>query len=211
MQLPITLMVIVRNAEKNLRKLIEYHRPYFKEILVAVQDSTDGTYAVASEMADVAIKRRAKGFVEPDRNYVASMANNEFVLMLDDDELLSKEALQNLPDLIQSGVDIVWFKRKNFVDGVDIFPLLGDDAQCRMWKRGSVRWSDTMHQHPEGANNAKVMFVDSPIEHYRTFETLKKSNMKRNAVAQNQQQIDMQNRFVLAVEDYLVKHPAVKN
>lgn len=204
-KLPISLVVIVRNAKENLKKLIEDHRPLVEEVVVLDQGSDDGTFDVAQELADIAVRRRNKGFCEPDREYAISLATQPYVLMLDDDERLSDELRAKLDQLIKSDGDIFWFKRQNFVDGVDIQEIMGDDLQCRFWKSGAVRWSDVMHKFPEAAMSTKVFFINSPIEHYRTLEGLKKTNLRRNEVAKNQDTIDLQNRFILGVENFLAK------
>ncbi len=169
------------------------------------QSSTDGTYELALEKADSVVRRRAKGFCEPDRNYAAALAHCPYVFLLDDDERLSPELIEILPDLVKTNADIFWFKRANFVDGVDIGEMLGHDLQCRMWKPGAVEWSDIMHQYPLGARNTKVFYVEKPINHFRTFAGLKKSNLSRNAVVSSPDQAEMQTKFVMAVESFLAE------
>lgn len=209
-KLPISLVVIIRNGKDNLKQLIETHRPLVSEVVVLDQSSTDGTFEVAKELADIAVQRRNKGYCEPDREYAISLTNQPYVLMLDDDERLSDELRDKMEQLIKSSGDVFWLRRQNFVDGVDIEEIMGEDYQCRFWKAGAVRWSDEIHKFPESAVNTKVFYIKSPIEHHRTFEGLKKANQRRNEVVREQGVVDMQNRFILGVENFLSKKAAVE-
>ena len=203
-KLPISLCVISHNSGSKLLELIEKHRDLVSEVIVLDQGSTDGTEDLLKGEVDVFVKRRHKGFCEPDREYCFSLAKNEYVLNLDDDEELSQELKEKLPTLIKSRGDIFFFKRKNLVDGVDIHELMGDDIQPRLWKRGSLRWGVKLHEYPEPALNTKVFFINENIVHKRTLEGLKKSNKARNRIADDlnhQKQVN----FVAAVEDYVSK------
>lgn len=198
-KLPISLITIVRNAGGRLRQLIEAHKDIVSEIIVVDQGSTDGTYEEAKRLADKVFKRRPKGFCEPDRNWAFALGAFPYVLNLDDDEHLSKQAKSILPSLVQTGADIFWFNRKNYVDGVDIETILGNDPQCRLFKKGSVRFSDEIHRFPENAHNTKVFYVETPIIHNRKLDQLIQANNKRAPYIEPAER-DMQERFIKAVE-----------
>ncbi len=208
---PISLVIVVRNAQENLRKLIKRHRPMVKEIIVVDQGSDDGTLEVARELADLVVKRTKKGFCEPDRQYAVDLANQPYVLLLDDDEEVSDDLEKLLPELLKGPGDIFWLRRVNYIDGVDIEEVLINDYQCRLWKKGSVRWSGVMHQFPEGANNTKVYYIEANLNHYRTFEGMKKSNRRREQVAQDKSQVKMQDAFIRRVETLLEKKGVLAN
>lgn len=197
-KLPISLIAIVRNANGRLRKLIEAHRDIVSEVVIVDQFSDDGTYEEALELADQVYRRRCKGTSDPDRDWAFSLAKNPYVLYLDDDEALTDEAKKLLPDLVKCGADAFWMKRQNFVDGVDIESILGEDPQCRLFRKGCVRFPNEIHQYPEVANNAKVFFLDCAIVHNRTMDQIVKANKARHGTASPKNR-ENQDKFVDAV------------
>ena len=203
-KLPISLCILVHNSGENLRKVVEKHRPFVKEVIVLDQGSTDNTGKIAEEVADLVLKRRHKGYCEPDREYLFSCAKEPYILNLDDDEFLSDAAIENLPSVLKSDGDIFWFHRKNLVDGVDISPIMGNDPQPRLWKQGALRWGDKIHVYPEAPVNAKIFFLDVEIIHDRTLEGLKKANIARNRFVDDEM-TKKQLLFIGAVEDFLSK------
>lgn len=203
-KLPISLCMIVRNSGKRLAEVINKHKDLVSEVLVLDQDSEDETGEIATKMADVYVKRRNKGFCEPDRNYLFSLAKQPYILNLDDDEELSPEAVEVLERLIKSRGDIFFFRRQNLVDGIDIQEIMGDDPQPRLWKNGAMRWPDSLHVYPEPAEGVKVFYLREQIVHKRTLEGLKKANLSRNRIA-DKENIEKQTRFVAAVEDFMSK------
>lgn len=205
---PITLVIIAHNAADKLKAVVEHHRPYVSEVVICDQGSTDNTYEVASEIADLVVKRRCKGYSDPDRDWAYSIGNQPYILAMDDDEFLSQEALDALPDLIGAGIEAIWFKRANFVDEINISPSFGDDPQCRLWKRGTIFWPSQMHTFPSVKGpTATVLFSNLWMNHYRTLEGLKKANYSRNSVAPPQIR-EMQDLFVQKVERYLAEQRA---
>lgn len=202
MALPISLVCVVRNSNGRLKKLIESHRDCVSEVIVVDQHSTDGTYEEAEKYADFVIKRRCKGTADPDRNLAFSLASQSYVLYLDDDECLTEETKKALPQILEADADAYWIKRSNYVDGVDISEIAGDDIQCRLFKPGAVRFPARIHQYPEPAHNIKTFYLDCAIKHDRTLDQLKKANKAREVVADEQAK-QLQDRFIASVEAYL--------
>jgi glycosyltransferase involved in cell wall biosynthesis len=181
---------------------VEKHRDVVAEVIIVDQYSDDGTYEEALQCADKVFRKRRKGTSDPDRNWAFALASNPYVLYLDDDECLTDEAKALLPTVLATNGDIFWVKRQNFVDGVDIKEVLGDDIQCRLFKKGAVRFPDRIHAYPEPAQDTKVFYLDCAIRHDRTLEGLKAANKAREAVASPEAK-KLQDDFVEAVEAVL--------
>ncbi len=201
-KLPISLIAIVRNAGGRVKKLIDNHRDIVSEVIIVDQGSTDGTYEEAVAGADRVFKRRCKGTSDPDRNWAFNLAKQPYVLYLDDDECLTDEAKDALPELIKTGADVFWFKRQNFVDGIDIQEICGDDLQCRFFKKGAVRFPDQIHRYPEMASNTKVFFLECAIRHDRSMEQMEKANRSRERIA-GEKEIKLQNEFISKVKSFM--------
>lgn len=201
-QLPISLCVIVRNSGGRLRKLIESHRDLVSEVIVIDQYSTDGTYEEALELADFVVQRRPKGTADPDRNWAFDLASKEYVLYLDDDECLTEEAKALLPSIVEAGADAYWFKRDNYVDGIDIRAIAGEDPQCRLFKRGAVKFPHRIHKYPEPAQDLKTFYLDCAIRHDRGYDQMVKANRAREVVA-NKEEKGLQDSFMSQVTEFL--------
>lgn len=202
MALPISLVCIVRNSNGRLRKLIESHREVVSEVIVVDQYSTDGTYEEALELADFVVQRRHKGTADPDRNWAFDLASKDYVLYLDDDEALTDEAKALLPDIVKANADAYWFKRDNYVDGIDIRSIAGDDIQCRLFKKGAVQFPSRIHKYPKPAQDLKVFYLDCAIRHDRGFHQMVNANKAREIVA-NDEEKRVQDDFLASVTDYL--------
>lgn len=203
-KLPITLCIITRNSEDRIEKVINKHKDFVSQILVVDQESEDSTAQRAEGAGAFVITRRVKGTSDPDRNWLFNMADYEWVLYLDDDEYIDVQDYNELKKIMQIGVDAIWFKRTNLVDGVDIGKVLGEDLQCRLFKKGATNWADAIHTYPKCAEGVKVLFTEIPMIHERTLEGLKASNRGRNAIA-SPEQIKTQEGFIKQVEEVLAK------
>lgn len=204
-KLPISLVLIVRNSAGRLKEVINAHKNLVSEVIVVDQSSDDGTYEEGLEHADFVIRTRNKGACEGDRNLAFSLGNQPWVLNLDDDEFLDAKAIEVLPALINSGVDIVWFKRDNLVDGVSIKDKMGDDIQCRLFKKGAVKWSDRIHTYPEPAKGAQVLYCEHWIRHVRTFAGIKATHERRKAVL-SPEALEQERQFLAMVADATQGH-----
>ena len=204
-KLPISLVTIVRNAGGRLRKLIEAHRDLVSEVIVVDQGSTDGTYEEAVELADKVFRKKRKGVSDPDRLWAHSLGSYTYVLYLDDDESLSIKAREALTAFVKADFDCIWFNRLNLVDGVDIFPILKEDPQLRLFKRGSVRYAEKDHVYPEVANGVKVAHSPYEIIHERTLVGMKASNLGREGLY-SKKHIEMQHHFIQEVEALVLEN-----
>lgn len=201
-KLPISLVVITYNDADRLEKLLTKHKPLVAEVIVVDQGSTDHTRKVCDALADKTFYRRRKGVSDPDRQWAHSLGSQPYVLYLDTDESLSEEAEKLLPEVVKADFDCVWFNRQNFVDGVDIYPILKDDPQLRLFKRGSVRYPEKDHHYPEVATNVKMLHSEANILHNRDMEGMKKAHRSRESLY-SPKHVEMQNRFLSEVEKLL--------
>jgi glycosyltransferase involved in cell wall biosynthesis len=203
----ITFVTFVRNDKDRLRALIETVRPHLGprgEVLVVDQSSDDGTYEVACELADRVFKRTRKGYPDPDRNWGYAQAGNDWVFTCDTDELPDETLLGLLPRLADKshGAHIFWLTRKNLVDGVDIFPILKEDWQPRLFKKNALRYGDRMHTHPQ-VDGPLQMWIDTGcIVHNRTMAQIEGAS-KNRALANDPEMQAKEAGFQQAVKSFL--------
>ena len=207
-KLPITLCIITKNSEDRIADVIKRHEDFVSETIVVNQSSDDKTEERAREAGALLVTRRTKGTSDPDRNWTFSLAKYPWVLYLDDDEYLDVDDFKKVEDMLTIGVDAIWFNRRNLVDGVDISEVLGDDMQCRLFKKGATTWPSSIHTYPQPADGIKTLYSNMEIVHERTLEGLKASNRGRNAIA-SPEQIESQEGFIKQVEQLLMQGIAV--
>ena len=203
----ISFLVFVRNDKDRLAALIETVRPHLGprgEVIVVDQSSDDGTYEVACELADRVFKRTRKGYPDPDRNWGYSQAGNDWVFTCDTDEVPDEKLLKALSRLADRshGVKVFWLKRKNLVDGVDIFPILKEDWQPRLFIKGAIQYGARMHTHPQVPEPFQMWVDTGCIVHDRTLAQIEGAS-KNRALANDPEMQAKEAQFKQAVKSFL--------
>ena len=91
----ISLCIITKNEEANLRRCLTSVALVVDEIIVVDSGSTDGTEAVAREFGARWVHQDWLGFVAQ-KNFVLSLASHDWILSLDADEALSADLFSEL-------------------------------------------------------------------------------------------------------------------
>ncbi len=87
----LSLCMIVKNEEENLGKCLSLARPHVDEIVVVDTGSTDRTIEIAREYADVFDEIEWPGSFSVARNHSLSLANSDYILILDGDEYIEDQ------------------------------------------------------------------------------------------------------------------------
>jgi glycosyltransferase involved in cell wall biosynthesis len=159
----VSVIIVAYNEAKRLTTMLPYIKQFFSEVIVAVQKSTDDTYDIASEFADVVIPNLPNlGYPEPHRNLCFDIASNEWVLILDADELPSERFIYECGSLMEAGLDGYYLPRRNTVDGIE--PLYGsfnvvEWKKYRFGKIDSFKLSVKIHDEilPKTTRNKKEL------------------------------------------------------
>ena len=113
----ISLVMIVKNEEKNLAKCLNSVENLVDEIVIVDSGSTDKTIEIAKTFGAKIFKREFDSFSNQ-KNYALSIATNEWVLHLDADEVLSKELVEEIKFvIINTKLDGFYLIRTNFFLG----------------------------------------------------------------------------------------------
>jgi len=105
----ISFITFTRNSEKRLRILLENVRDIVDEIVVIDGYSSDGTVEIAKSYGAKVFLRKPRDHVEPDRMFALSKISYDWVLYLDDDELLGRKLKREIRDLVEKA------EKENFV------------------------------------------------------------------------------------------------
>ncbi len=88
--LPISVCIIAKNEEKHIGQCLQHLKPYGMEIVVIDTGSTDGTKAIARQYTDKVYDFEWTKDFSAARNYAASQASNNWILVVDCDEYLQE-------------------------------------------------------------------------------------------------------------------------
>lgn len=147
----LSLVINTKNEEKNIMPCIKSVGSLANEIIVVDMNSTDQTVSLAKKAGAKVYSSKDFEYVEPARNLALSKATNEWILLLDADERLTKELKTLIKKIIQDNkYDTVAIPRKNIILGKWIRHTgWWPDYQIRLFKKGYVHFSDVIHSQPE--------------------------------------------------------------
>jgi glycosyltransferase involved in cell wall biosynthesis/Flp pilus assembly protein TadD len=166
----VSLCIIARNEEKNLRACIEPVRHLFSEIIVNDTGSTDGTVAIAEELQVKLLKNPWQDSFSVARNQCLDAATGDWIFWLDADDRVDEENARRLAHLFASlKPEMVAYTLRclclpdhetgqaTVVDHVRLFP-----------NRKELRWDFRVHEQILPALNAlgaRIGWADIVIHH----------------------------------------------
>lgn len=174
-----SLMVICRNEAGLVYNFLAQHAPFFQQVVIVDDMSTDGTLNEVNRFAgdhksvrvDV-YQRPLGGDFSAQRNFGLSKCVNQWCVIFDVDELWPLSVLRNLDSVIAKaeadGIDALVFPRWNFVDGVqwDNEP----DYVAALVNRDRCVYSGEIHEFVVSVDgrDLKVGRCDMWIIHWKT-------------------------------------------
>jgi glycosyltransferase involved in cell wall biosynthesis len=164
---PISVCIIAYNEEDKIERCLK-SIPWADEIIVVDSGSTDKTVEICKRYTPKIEYRAWSGYVDQ-KNYIISLAKNDWVLSLDADEEVSPELSTKIQALRQQdGIPAQGYKipRSTFYLGKWIkhsgwYP----NYQLRLFNKRSAKWvGKELHEHIEV--NGEIGFLQSPLYHY---------------------------------------------
>jgi glycosyltransferase involved in cell wall biosynthesis len=134
--------------------LLENVRDVVDEIIVVDGFSDDDTVEIARSYGAKVFQRKPWGHVEPDRMFALSKASYDWILYLDDDELLGRKLKNDLRDLIEKAdkemIDAFSIVRVNYDVKCRqiIFGPAYPDRQIRIYRKNKVLYRGIVHELP---------------------------------------------------------------
>lgn len=146
----ISAVIIAKNEEDKIAACLD--SVSFADEIVFVDDgSTDKTIEIAKQYTTTIYYHKSVGYVEPARNFAIAKARNEWILLLDADELVPETLKQRLKEIAieENNVDAVFIPRKNiifnkWIEHTGWWP----DNNMRFFRKRAVSWSDRIHSQP---------------------------------------------------------------
>lgn len=151
MENKISVVINTYNAERHLEKVLTAAKE-FDEIVVCDMESTDNTVKIAEHFGCKIVSFPKKDYVsaEPARNFAIQSASNPWVLVVDADEIITKELRDYLYKQIEAN-DCpagLYIPRKNYVMNKFIKQTY-PDPQLRFFKKEGSDWPPYVHTFPK--------------------------------------------------------------
>ncbi|MDY0090876.1 MAG: glycosyltransferase family 2 protein [Flavobacteriaceae bacterium] len=152
-------LVITYNEEKNIEKCVKALFEVCNEVIVVDSLSTDLTVEIASSLGAKVISQKFLGD-GPQRIHGLPFCKNDWILNLDADEYLDKDALDFIKSkkYLKDGIDAWSFRVKNYL-GNKLIDFSGwyPDYKVRFFNKKTASPSKAMvHQKIEALNEKKV-------------------------------------------------------
>lgn len=156
----ISVVINTLNEEKNISFALRSIKAWANEIVLVDMYSDDGTVEVARSFgAKIYYHERVDAF-DIARKLAIEKAENDWIFLLDADEVVPKRLSLNLLSIIQENdADIVYIPRINYIFG-DIIKNAcwgpNEDKQLRLFRKGKVNIKPTPHNFIIPASDAKI-------------------------------------------------------
>jgi (heptosyl)LPS beta-1,4-glucosyltransferase len=146
----LSVVINVRNEEKNLPNAIASVKNLAEEIVVIDMESEDKTVEIAKKLGAKVFTHNNTGYVEPARNFGVEKTKNEWVLIIDADEKIGKDLSLKIKETVKNQeADYFRIPRKNYIFGKWIkHTMWWPDYNIRLFRKGCVIWSEEIHKIP---------------------------------------------------------------
>jgi glycosyltransferase involved in cell wall biosynthesis len=162
----ISVIVHTLNEESNIANCLESVK-WAEEILVIDMHSSDRTRDIAAAYTDRILLHPPMQFVEPARQFALEQVTNEWVLIVDADELVPRNLRDELLRIASDGrYDAADIPHRNFffgheMQGAEWGPL--QNRHLRFFKKWVVKHSDQMHNFGSVDKTARIFRIDDPM------------------------------------------------
>ncbi|OHE73029.1 MAG: hypothetical protein A2Y14_00235 [Verrucomicrobia bacterium GWF2_51_19] len=172
-KLPLSVAIIASNERPNIERCLKSVVDLAAEIVLLINDCTDGTDEVAKQFDARVYYDTWHGFRDQ-KNLVLDKATQPWVLSIDADEVVTPELAASIRAFVEAdNADGAYFARKVWFLGRWI--LHGDwypDYSLRLLRRGGGRWcGESIHEKMQV--NGRIVKIAGDLEHYSfpTFNT----------------------------------------
>lgn len=166
MKQPISAIYITQNAEQTLADSLKSLASFVDEIIIVDSGSTDQTETIAQTANARFMVREWAGFGKQKR-FAVEQAKNDWVLCIDDDEVLSPELAANIAKTLENPPLFAYqFARSNFFMGR--FLKYGEgypDWSLRLFNRNYAHWSDD-DVHEQVVTHTQIGTIKGDLLHF---------------------------------------------
>ncbi|MCR5675532.1 MAG: glycosyltransferase [Lachnospiraceae bacterium] len=168
MDMPLTICIIAKNEEKNLRQCLQGIVPLQCNIVFVDTGSTDSTIAIASQYTDRIFSFPWKDDFSAARNFAAQQSDSDWILSLDCDEFLTEADLGLLTEAMQQNPDRIGvITLLNPYEAQDAGPKLLHEHLSRLYNRTIYHFQGRVHETLTPINaNEEPRHFEVPLTFY---------------------------------------------
>lgn len=188
----ISVVINTHNEADKLKDCLESVRQLADEIIIVDMESEDGLEKVAKKYGARVYQEKLVPYVELIRNKSVDKAQSDWVLVLDPDERVSPGLVKELKRIVKEDkYEVVNLPRKNIIFGRWIkHTNWWPDRHTRFFKKGKVRWTDTIHLYPRMEGRildlpAKEELAIEHLNYESVSQFLSRQNRYSEILAQN--------------------------
>ena len=166
-KIPLSVVVMTCNEEKNIQECLESVSGWVDEIVVVDDFSTDTTLDIARRYTDKIYQKKWE-MEGVSRNYAYSRAGNEYILSLDADERVSEGLKNELIELFRKPPEYNGYNipHRNYIGNVRIrhgefYP----NAKLKLFRRDKFRYEEAEY-HPRAFMEGERKTLKNDIIHY---------------------------------------------
>ncbi|MGC8727810.1 MAG: glycosyltransferase family 2 protein [Elusimicrobiales bacterium] len=162
----ISAVLIARNEEKKIEKCLEGIK-WCDEIIFIDQSSQDKTVDIAKRYTDKIFVTNPKGICNPDRNFGISKAENDWILIIEADEVVCEDLRREISEVLsQNKADIFYLPVKTFFSGRWIKTCGWYPGYIpRLFRKGSVIFEEDIHTNGIFKTD-KIGYLKNDLLHY---------------------------------------------
>ncbi|EKF86487.1 glycosyltransferase family 2 protein [Methanobacterium formicicum] len=171
----ISIIINTFNEEKNIKNCLESVK-WADEIIIVDMYSEDNTVDIARKYTDKIFFFKRMGYADPARQFALEKASNEWILVVDADELVPLKLVNKLHEIIEKDCgDVIYIPRNNYFAGKQIHNMgwgALDDLQPRFFKRKYLNFGEKIHDFYNINEDARIYKITDPHEGFIHFSYL---------------------------------------
>jgi len=198
----ISVLIVANGNPPHLLQSIESVQSLASEIIIIdIGLTKDAQNSLLSHNLVKIIQENPVDYVELLREKSKQYAKNDYILILDPDEIVSRQLSDRLLEEYDK-YDFISIPRKNIIFGKWIqHSRWWPDYQIRLFKKDAVTWSKKLHAQPITKGNGLQIEPEEPfaLTHYN-YESLDEymTKMMRYAKADAQMHVSSEEKFTLS-------------
>ena len=177
----LSVIIISYNEEKNIERCLNSVKDVADELIVLDSFSTDKTEELCKLFNVKFFQHEFDGHIEQ-KNRAISYSENDFVLSLDADELISEELKESILEIKNNPqFDAYHFNRLNIYCGKPIkYTAWYPDRKIRLWNRNIGEWGGiNPHDTVLLNKDVKLKYIKGDLLHY-SFNTIEEHISQAN-------------------------------
>lgn len=176
----ISVCIIVKNEEARINRLLDSLLPYPFEIVIIDTGSTDQTVEIAAQYTSSIHHFEWCEDFSAARNFSLSMAQNDWIFVMDSDEWISSIDIEELSYFMKALPSSVGVVNRHNKTGTPDAPEYSTDRTERFFNRSKFHYEGMIHEQltPNNNSNMDCLLLNTFIEHDGYCMDLKQREVK---------------------------------